>query len=35
MDKSHPLNTLMLVWFLKVYKGPFRSKEDTEDILGL
>ena len=34
MDKSHPLSTPMVVWSLKVDKGPFRPKEDIEDILG-
>ena len=34
MDKSHPLSTPMVVWSLEVDKGPFRPKEDIEDILG-
>ena len=34
MDKSHPLNTPLVIWSLEVDKDPFRPKEDTKDILG-
>ena len=33
MDKSHLLNTPMVVWSLEV-DNSFRPKDDTEDILG-
>ena len=35
MDKSHPLNSLMIVHSLEVKKDLFGSKEDNEKLLGL
>ena len=35
MDKSHPLNSLMIVHSLEVKKDLFGPKEDNEKLLGL
>lgn len=35
MDKSHPLNSLMVAHFLKVKNIPFHPKEDNKEIFGL
>ena len=34
MDKSHPVNSLMVVRSLEVNKDPFRLKEENEELLG-
>ena len=34
MDKSHPLNSPMVVRSLEVTKDPFRPKEENEELLG-
>lgn len=34
MDRSHPLNSPMVVCLLEVKKDPFCPQEDNEEILG-
>ena len=34
MDKSHPVNSPMVVRSLEVNKDPFHSKEENEELLG-
>ena len=34
MDKSHPINSLMVVRSLEVNKDPFRLKEENEELFG-
>ena len=34
MDKSHPINSFMVVRSLEVNKDPFRPKEENEKLLG-
>ena len=34
MDKSHPLNSLMVVRSLNVHNDPFRPREEDEEVLG-
>ena len=34
MDKSHPVNSPMVVRSLEVNKDPFRPKEENEELLG-
>ena len=34
MDKSHPINSFMVVRSLEVNKDPFRPKEENEELLG-
>ncbi|XP_056698294.1 secreted RxLR effector protein 161-like [Spinacia oleracea] len=34
MDKSHPMNSLMIVRSLNVKDDPFRPREENEEILG-
>ena len=35
MDKSHLLNSTMVVHSLKLNKNPFHPKEENEELLGL
>ena len=35
MNKTYPLNTLMVDWSLDVKKDHFRPQEEDEEILGL
>ena len=35
MDKSHPINSPIVVRSLEVNKNPFRLKEENEESLGL
>ena len=34
MDKSHPVNSPMVVRSLEVNKDPFRPKEENEELFG-